>query len=138
MTLDFSISVMPPLIALQQRFKNDDPALYDVLTDRGNYEGPMFAVSWFLTFFSHDIENFSNIQRLFDVIISSEPDLIKDVIQETILHNKQALYDYVTETEDISTATFVIFRTPIRSLNNPETMEKIIQAAISNNKTPEI
>jgi len=97
--------------------------LFEVVTDGGNYEGPMFAVSWLLTMFSHDIEKFQNLQRLFDVVIANGPDFIPLMIQTTIKQNKGALFDYVKETDDRATAPFVVFRTPMRCFNSADRLE---------------
>jgi hypothetical protein len=34
---------------------------------------PYYALSWILTWFSHDFEQYEKVVRLFDVFISSEP-----------------------------------------------------------------
>ena len=75
------MNVAPILASIQNSFINSDPNMYDVVSDGGNFEMPMFATSWLLTMFSHDIEQFSNLQRLFDVVISGGPDFINAMIK---------------------------------------------------------
>lgn len=87
----------------------------------------MFATSWLLTFFSHDIENFQNLQRLFDVFIAQEPDsMLISVIEATIQRSKGSLQDYVQEPSDLSVAPFMVLKTPLRMLNSPEVIEYIV------------
>ena len=37
---------------------------------------PIFATSWILTVFAHDIECFASVQQLYDIILSSHPLMI--------------------------------------------------------------
>jgi hypothetical protein len=94
-------------------------------TNEGQNEFPMFATSWLLTMFSHDIECFDNLQRLFDAILAGDPDLVLKTILATLMQHKEALQVSCRE-DDISTAPFVVFRTPLRHFNNSENVETII------------
>ncbi len=88
----------------------------------------MFATSWLLTMFSHDIECFANLQRLFDAFIAGEPDLILKTILTTLISHKEQLKVSCRE-DDISVAPFVVFRTPLRHFNNRDNVETMIQQA---------
>lgn len=66
------------------------------------------------------------MQRLFDALIAGGPDFIYSVILYVILANKSALEEYA-EMNDRNTATFVIFKTPLRYFNTLENVELVIQ-----------
>lgn len=51
--------------------KTADQELYDHLA-KGKLE-PFFAISWLITWFSHDIKSLEEIARVYDVFISSHP-----------------------------------------------------------------
>ncbi len=48
-----------------------DPQVYSYLAKSG--VEPFFALSWIITWFSHELENLDRISRLFDVFIVSHP-----------------------------------------------------------------
>lgn len=123
MTEDFKISVIPRLSAIPAKLA-DNPVLQNIVTADGTSEFPMFATSWLLTLFSHDIEHFPSLERLFDFMIAK--DRIQDFIEATIRLNEPGLLEYVTETEDVATAPFVVFRTPLRSYNRISEVDKAI------------
>jgi len=50
---------VPHLKAIENKIEDAD--LKDLVTDCGNFEFMMFATSWLLTFFSHDIERFDSL-----------------------------------------------------------------------------
>jgi hypothetical protein len=45
----------------------------NILTFNSSNVMPYYALSWILTWFSHDFEQYEKVVRLFDVFISSEP-----------------------------------------------------------------
>lgn len=100
----------------------DDSDLKDLVTDHGNFDFIMFATSWLLTMFTHDIEHFEGLQRLFDAILAGGSSFIYSVILAVIVENKAALIEY----DDTSTATFVVFRTPLRYLNSMDHIELVV------------
>lgn len=56
LTKGFQESLVPHLKQVENRI--EDPVLKQLVTDNGNLEFMMFATSWLLTHFSHDIEHF--------------------------------------------------------------------------------
>ena len=51
----------------------------------------MFAISWLLTMFSHDVENFEGLQLIFDAVIAGDQSFIYSLILSVIIENKLAL-----------------------------------------------
>jgi len=129
LTLEFEESLIPLSKMVFFLVRKEDEDLYNLVSDHGNYSFPMFATSWILTLFSHDIERFGNLQRLFDFFLSSHPIMIVYFCVGLIKYNKAALEEYVEQTGDVSTATFVVFKTPIRCLNSEEVLEKVLESA---------
>lgn len=60
-----NLALLYPLI------RQVDPEVANFLLESGT--PPYFALSWVITWFSHDIEDPGSIVRLFDLFISSHP-----------------------------------------------------------------
>ena len=55
---------------------------------------------------------------MFDLFIYRGPEsFILSTIEATIKDGKTSLQEYYAETEDMTTAPFVVFRTPLRRFN---------------------
>ena len=70
------LRMKPHSLAGSLRTRECDHALMILLTyiSLGRSEVPVtFAVSWIITWFSHDIDDFEKICRLFDVFLASGP-----------------------------------------------------------------
>lgn len=78
MTKSFTECLVPHLKHVENRI--EDPNLKNLVTDSGNFEFMMFATSWLLTMFAHDIEKFESLQRLFDALIAGGDTMIYSVI----------------------------------------------------------
>ena len=50
--------MIPILVLVNFLLEYVDEDLYQLVSDEGLQPTPVFATSWILTFFSHDIENF--------------------------------------------------------------------------------
>jgi hypothetical protein len=62
-----------PMMNLIYKILAPDVELMDDLNEITGGMFPMFALSWVLTLFSHDLEDFSAICRIFDYVIASPP-----------------------------------------------------------------
>lgn len=56
---------------------------------------PFFALSWILTWFSHSLDDFNTICRLFDLYLSSHPLMILYTSTQLILSMKDILFETV-------------------------------------------
>jgi hypothetical protein len=88
---------------------------------------PLFATSWLLTLYSHDVEHFDSLQRMFDLFISRGPKtFIFSTIEATIYASKSSLKEYYIETEDMTTAPYIVFKSPLRSFNTISVVEGVL------------
>jgi Rab-GTPase-TBC domain len=90
-----------------------DRPLHHQLESSGIAGTPVFALSWLITWFSHDIRCFANVQKLFDELIPGHPMLIVYVIV-ALLHCER---DYIINTlnaEDPSPLFAALKRLPQR------------------------
>ena len=62
-----------------------DPPLYRFLMQ--SKSEPVFAVSWFLTWFSHDITILNDAARIFDVLLCSHPSFIIYLCSSVSVHS---------------------------------------------------
>ena len=92
-----------------------DRDLYMLVSDDGLQPTPIFTTSWNLTIFAHDIENFSSVQRLYDVFLASHPLMIVYLVVATIMLYRDELYDNVNEFQ--SSVCFFVFKAPLTKLN---------------------
>jgi hypothetical protein len=51
--------------------ESQDPELFDFLKE--STVEPFFALPWMITWFSHHLDRFEDVKRLFDVFICSHP-----------------------------------------------------------------
>lgn len=72
-----------------------DPELYAYITDLQEpaLEVPYFALSWHMTWFSHDVATLDQCARLFDLFISSHPLMPLYVAAVAVRSNREALLD---------------------------------------------
>ena len=68
MLKNFEGGVMPLMKLLMQLLKEINPRCYDIMKFMGDI--PTFSLSWVLTWFSHDIDEFAVVQRIFDACLS--------------------------------------------------------------------
>ena len=68
-----------------------------LVSDDGLQDMPIFATSWILTIFSHDIEKFDCVQRIFDTCLASHPLIIVYLVVATIQAYEEELFDLVDE-----------------------------------------
>ena len=74
-----------------------DQELYDVVSDGGLQPMPIFTTSWILTFFSHDVERYESVQRIYDIILAEHPLFIVYLVVATILLYKEELVENAEE-----------------------------------------
>ena len=89
---------------------------------------PIFATSWILTFFAHDIECFDSVQSLYDVILSSHPLIIVYFAVAMLKLYQEELEENAEEYQ--SSVCFFVFKAPLNRLNSPEEIHKLIQIAL--------
>jgi len=101
-----------------------DRDLYETISQAGDL--PTFALSWFLTWYSHDIPSFEQVQRLYDVCLSQHPIFSVYLTCATIIYNKEKLFD---DEEDPLTLVFMVFQ-KIGSEEDKFDVDKIISLAL--------
>ena len=89
-TLDPAIEVLSMLYPILEAA---DPALHSFLRGLGEpaLEVPYFALSWHMTWFSHDVASLDQCARLFDLFISSHPLMPMYVAAVAVRHNRAAI-----------------------------------------------
>ena len=70
---------------------------------------PTFGLSWMLTWYSHILEEFSMVQRLFDACLASHPLFPLYLVAATIIYNKDNLLENFEE-DDPLTSLFMTFQ----------------------------
>ena len=125
--LPFDVGLIPLFQLALYLLEKIDKELYMLVSDDGLQPTPIFATSWTLTIFSHDVENFACVQRLFDVVLASHPLMIIYLICACILIYKEELYENAEEFQ--SSVCFFVFKAPLLKLNDLEQVEKIIERA---------
>ena len=70
MVLPLEESAMLQVQLVHRLVKKDDNYLGKVLDD---IEGPMFSISWILTWFAHSFTNLDQVERIYDYLLCSEP-----------------------------------------------------------------
>jgi hypothetical protein len=68
----FEEGVMP-MMNLVYKILAPDTELMDVLNEITGGMFPMFALSWVLTLFSHDLEDYEAVCRIFDFALAGPP-----------------------------------------------------------------
>ena len=99
-----------------------------LLSDDGNNPTALFTTSWFLTLFSHDIETFEIVCRLFDFSLSCHPLMLVYVCVGVILECKDRLEEQALE--DQASASFVVFRTPLDIMKSVDNLDNILLRAL--------
>ena len=94
---NFEKGVIPALSLMMKIIQWLHPDIYDKIKFM---EIPTFAVSWIITWFSHDLEEVSEIYRLYDYLISNHPAAIIYVAAATVVYNKDLIMDM--EDDDMS------------------------------------
>ena len=89
---------------------------------------PIFATSWILTFFAHDIETFESVQSLYDVMLSSHPLIIVYLAVAMIKLHEAELMENVEEYQ--SSVCFFVLKAPLLKLNSQEEVQKLIAIAM--------
>jgi len=112
--------IMNQLDLLYVLTKQGDAALYSFLIDSDT--PPYFAVSWVLTWFSHDVENIKAVKRLFDLFICSNPLMPVYVSTALILENADIILSAEME--------FSVIHTLIKSLTINANWSEIIESAV--------
>ena len=60
---------------------------------------PFFALSWALTLFSHDLDSFASMQRIFDLVLSHGPAMIIYLCVAILLHRRDQIMRDLPEEE---------------------------------------
>mmetsp|Transcript_33516 Transcript_33516/g.24173 ORF Transcript_33516/g.24173 Transcript_33516/m.24173 type:complete len:108 (+) Transcript_33516:731-1054(+) len=104
---DLMKSVIPGLYLTYELLKQVDYDVYSLLSEAPTHQIPHFALSWILTWFSHDLSKFSQIQLIFDACLSQHPCFIFYLCVATIMYNKDNLF---MDPEEIDCHAFVVFK----------------------------
>jgi len=100
-TMDCSVSVLNVMWRL---FEAVDPALHARCVACSVQ--PVFALSWVLTWFSHDLQSFGSVARLFDLLLGGHP-LMVAYVAVAILHTYRAEIMTASQSEDASLYTML-------------------------------
>ena len=123
--LPFDVGLIPLFQLIFYLLEKIDKELYMLVSDDGLQPTPIFATSWTLTVFAHDVENFACVQRLYDVVLASHPLIIIYLICACILFYKEELIENADEYQ--SSVCFFVFKAPLIKLNDIQKVEKIIE-----------
>ena len=83
-----------------------DKDLWENIEESGGQ--PTFALSWILTWFSHDIENFEKVQLIFDACLSTHPLFCVYMTVAQIVICKEA---FLEENEDCVPGGYIVSKT---------------------------
>lgn len=97
------------------------------MVENGMFGQPTFTLSWILTWYSHDIDNFIQVQRVFDACLAQHPLYVVYMSVATILLNKNKLIEEYDE-DDPQTSLYVVFQDIGPKSKNFE-VESVIQMA---------
>ena len=125
--LPFDVGLVPLFQLTFYLLEKYDKDLYMLVSDDGLQPTPIFATSWILTLFSHDVENFACVQRLFDVVLASHPLMITYLVCACILAYQNELEENAEEFQ--SSVCFFVFKAPLVKLNDLNKLETIIAKA---------
>ena len=89
--LPFETGLVPIFQLVFYVLEKVDKELYMLISDYGQLPTPIFVTSWTLTFFSHDVENFASVQRLYDALLASHPLMIVYLMCACILTYRDEL-----------------------------------------------
>jgi lipid-A-disaccharide synthase-like uncharacterized protein len=104
----FDQGIIPALNLLMRLLNQADEDLYDMI-ESGSFGQPTFTLSWILTWFAHDIENFSQVQRIYDACLSQHPLFTLYLSVSLILLNKERVLEHFDE-DDPQTSLFIVFQ----------------------------
>eukprot|EP00347_Sterkiella_histriomuscorum_P004072 403361850 len=96
MLQSFETGIFPLLNLMLKLLRLADEEVFEII-EQGIFGIPTFAISWVLTWFSHDIENFPQIQRAFDACLAQHPLYPIYLGVATILQFKDMLIDQFDE-----------------------------------------
>ena len=100
----FEPGVMPALDLTSKLIELVDPELFEMVETMGGQ--PTFTLSWFLTWFSHDVAAFDKVQLIFDACLATHPLFCTYIAVAQIILSKQALMDF----EEPSISGYVVFK----------------------------
>ena len=103
---NFEPGVIPSLKLVMKLMKEVDEEVYEILSSIGDI--PTFTLSWLLTWFSHILPDFVQVQRIFDACLSQPPIFLLYLILATILHHRESLLDEFDE-DDPHTSLYMVF-----------------------------
>lgn len=85
-----SLSLLYPILQVA------DPELHGYIHSLGepSLEVPYFALSWYMTWYAHDVNNLADAARLFDLFLSSHPLMPLYVAAVAMRQNRHKLLEY--------------------------------------------
>ncbi|CDW79148.1 tbc1 domain family member 20 [Stylonychia lemnae] len=122
----FEEGIIPLLTLLMKLLEELDQDIYDMV-EQGVMGQPTFTLSWILTWFSHDIDKFTDVQRIYDACLASHPLYVVYMAVAVILMNKQSIdeeFDY----DDPMVSIQIVFQN-IAKKSSDFNVETIIQQA---------
>ncbi|ORX56244.1 RabGAP/TBC [Hesseltinella vesiculosa] len=112
--------VLKQLHLLDALFKLEDEQLHQHLQDQGVL--PFYCLSWVITWFSHDLDRLSNVTRLFDLFLCSNPIMPIFVSAALVLQFR----DRVLKLDDASLIHHTLSKLPQQSFD----LEHLIAHAV--------
>jgi len=100
----FEIGVFPALDLANKLLDLIDHDLWELVELTGGQ--PTFALSWILTWFSHDIDELEKVQLVFDACLATHPLFCVYLAVSQMILSRDALIEY--EVPEIS--GFVVFK----------------------------
>lgn len=93
------VTIQPALTSLKLLYKiiaKADEELYSFLMslNEPSLETPYFALSWYMTWFSHDIDSLDQCARLFDLFIASHPLLPLYVAAAVVMNARDEIMQF--------------------------------------------
>ena len=107
--------------------RGSDPDLYKYMET--SEVGTVFALSWFLTWFSHDVERLDTIARMFDFVLSSHPLSVVYIIVAMLRNVKSELKRTVPC--DMASLISYLRDAPARICSKDTNMERVLRDANS-------
>ncbi|CAK4707855.1 hypothetical protein LEN26_014535 [Aphanomyces euteiches] len=112
-------TVLPLFRYLYPLLQSQDPALYKHIAS--SVDHAYFALPWVITWFSHDIDSFQDVARLYDVLLASHPIFSLYVSAALILLHRDTIL--------ACDADFGILHTTLQNLPSSMDVEETIQYA---------
>jgi len=126
--LPFDQGLVPLFHLVFFLLKSVDPDLYSLASDDGLQPMPIFATSWILTTFAHDIESLEAVQRLYDVLLASHPLMIVYLCVAMIKLYEEELEENAEEMQ--SSVCFFVFKAPLKKLNSLDQVNRLVSLAL--------